>query len=168
MTLLAILSLFFNISSTNKSIKFTKVKVSNYKGVSPPSPKIPKILPKPGKSCLLVWPGFQSKKKTKFSRFFFMFTSKINLKYSKISIKNINYLRLLIPSCSAWKKNAWRDIITHFFMTPVEKVSFYRSTKKNDMIIDIEYKDKIIMPRISKINFLGYYLLLLEYPYKKK
>ena len=151
-----------------KKVKIKNVKVVKYKGVTPPSPRLPKILPKPGKACLLVWPGFQFYKKSKTSRFFFMFTSSINLKIAKITVKKVNYLRLIIPNCSAWQKNAWRDLITHYFKTPVEKVSFYRHRTEKNMVIDIEYKKHIVMPKISRTTFMGYYLLLLEYPKLKK
>jgi len=144
----------------------TPVKVDKYKGVSPPSPRVPDIIPKPGKTCMLVWPGFQITKKTGDSRLFFLFTSAIQLKYSKITVKKRHYLRLIVPGCQAWSKNAWRDLITHYFKTPVEKVSFYRDDKRTDMIIDVEFKKTISMPRLSHTNFMGYYLLLLEWSEK--
>ncbi|MBU1239538.1 hypothetical protein KKF84_17350 [Myxococcota bacterium] len=173
--IMALLILFGLPTATKKKtrtrpklvIKETPVKIDAYKGVAPPSPKVPDIIPKPGKTCMLVWPGFQSHKKTRDSRFFFLFTSKINLKYSKVTVKNNHYLRLIVTNCHAWSKNAWRDIITHYFSTPVEKVSFYRHEKKNDMIIDVEFKKGIVMPKMSHTNFMGYYLLLLEWSGKK-
>jgi len=140
------------------------VVISKYQGVAPPSPQLPKILPAPGGTCTLLWPGFQSKPKKGPSRFFFLFSGKINLTSQYLKDRKISYLRLTVPMCQAWKKNAWRDLITHFFSTPVEKVSFFTNAKKTDLIIDIEYKNAIVKPAISHTFFNGYYLLLVEFP----
>ncbi|MGM0595814.1 MAG: hypothetical protein ACQES9_02125 [Myxococcota bacterium] len=164
-TLFSILNL-----SPNKNYKILSSKkhknLPAYKGVSPPKPKIPSIVPSPGKSCILVWPGFQQRPKQNYSRFFFLFTSKINLETSYLEVKKINYLRLSMSNCKAWEQNAWRDIITHFFKTPVEMVSFNVDKKNKKLIIDIEFKDKIIKPKLTKSSFIGYYLLILEFPDK--
>ncbi|MBN2724675.1 MAG: hypothetical protein JXR95_11450 [Deltaproteobacteria bacterium] len=143
------------------------VNIAKYQGVAPPSPLLPKILPKPGGTCTLVWPGFQVRPgKKKVSRFFFLFTTRINLTSQYMKDKKINYLRLTVPNCQAWSKNAWRDLITHFFKTPVEKVSFFTNDKKTDLIIDLEYKTGVVKPSISHSDFNGYYLLLIEFPEK--
>lgn len=85
-----------------------------------------------------------------------------------MTIQGSHYLRFIIPGCQAWSKNAWRDLITHYFKTPVERVAFFRHTKKNQMVIDVEFKSSIVMPKISHTNFFGYYLLLLHWEPRKK
>ena len=150
-------------TSTKGKPVVVSVKIPKYQGVAPPSPKLPSILPKPSSKAMLVWPGFQLRPK-KGSRFFFLFTAPITLQATRLQNKRTEYLRLILPNCTAWAKNAWRDLITHFFKTPVERVSFYRHAKRQDMIIDVEYKNKRVEPKISHTRFLGYYLLLLEFP----
>lgn len=155
------------ILAANPVSKPDNVYIAKYQGVAPPSPQLPKILPAPGGTCTLLWPGFQSKPKNGPSRFFFLFTGKITLQSQYLKDKKISYLRLTVPNCQAWKKNAWRDLITHFFSTPVEKVSFFTNDKKTDLIIDIEFKNGAVKPEISHTFFNGYYLLLVEFPAMK-
>jgi hypothetical protein len=164
------LCLLILMSGAVKKKKIVKksIKVVKYKGVTPPSPTLPKMLPKPGKNCLLVWPGFHYRTKLNNSRLFFLFTSPIKLTSKKIQIKRKRILRLTIPNCKAWEKNAWRALITKYFKTPISKVSFYKDSKIKGLIIDIQYKNKITTHQLSYTNFAGYYLLLFDYPPHKK
>ena len=159
-----ILALSLSVSFQTKTHSSKTLVVPRYKGVTPPSPKLPKQILKPGGKCTLVWPGFQLKSKPGGSRFFFLFTRTVSLKTKIKKIKRHNVLRLRIRHCKAWKKNAWRDLITHFFPTPIEKVSFYKDSKKKDLVIDLEYKKSVINPKITHTIYQGYYLLLLEWP----
>ena len=145
------------------------VKVLKYEGVSPPKPVLPKKIPAPGGKCVLVWPGFQLRPSPGGSRFFFLFTSPFSLQSHYLQEKSTTVLRLSAAGCSAWEKHAWRDLITQYFDTPIEKVSFFKDSKTSKLIIDFLYKknSSSLKPEISHIEFLKYYLLIIDFPKEK-
>lgn len=141
------------------------VPVLKYAGVAPPKPELPKEIPPAGGKCVLLWPGFQLKPSPGGSRFFFLFSSPFQLQSQDLSEGNTKILRLLAPACSAWQKHAWRDLITRFFQTPIEKVSFFRDDKGTKLIIDFLYKNgnNTPKPEITHMTFQNYYLLILDF-----
>ncbi len=171
MSIQLVLSLIYVFSTTQPEVppKIQSLTVLKYAGVAPPKPELPKEIPPPGGKCVLLWPGFQLKPLPGGSRFFFLFSTSFQLQSQDLSEGNTKILRLLAPSCSAWQKHAWRDLITRFFQTPVEKVSFYRDDKNTKLIIDFIYKNSTNVPKpeITHIPFLGYYLLLVDFPPEK-
>jgi len=171
MSIQLVLSFFYVFSTTQPVVppKPQSVSVLKYAGVAPPKPALPKEIPSPGGTCVLLWPGFQLKPTPGGSRFFFLFSTSFQLQSQDLSEGTTKILRLLAPSCSAWQKHAWRDLITRFFQTPVEKVSFYRDDKNTKLIIDFIYKNSMNTPKpeITHIPFMGYYLLLVDFPLEK-
>ncbi len=159
------ISLFLLFQTKPKvELKPKELKILKYSGVSPPNPVLPKEIPPPGGKCMLYWPGFQMLPSPGGSRFFFLFSTQISISSEFIKSKNEDILRLSIANCQAWDKHAWRDLITQFFKTPVNKASFYQDKKKNSLVIDLVFKRKMkLEPTISHIPFQNYYLLLLEF-----
>ena len=170
-TLLILLSFSFtqgNSSPTpnKENPKPQNVIVAKYDGVSPPNPTLPKEIPPPGGKCTLLWPGFQLLASPGGSRFFFLFSVPFQLQTQELSANSMLVYRLVAPGCAAWDKHAWRDLITRFFQTPIEKVGFYRDEKGTKLFIDFLFKDpkSTVRPKISNLNFMNYYLLILEFP----
>lgn len=155
-----------NPNSKQEAPKPQNVVVAKYDGVSPPNPALPKEIPPPGGKCTLLWPGFQLLASPGGSRFFFLFSVPFQLQTQELRENSILVYRLIAPNCVAWEKHAWRDLITRFFETPIEKVGFYRDEKGTKLFIDFLYKDAkaTIRPKISNLNFMNYYLLILEFP----
>jgi len=149
--------------------KTQNVSVLKYAGVSPPKPELPKEIPPPGGKCVLLWPGFQLKPAPGGSRFFFLFSTSFQLQSQDLAENELKILRLLAPGCSAWQKHAWRDLITRFFQTPIEKVSFFRDDKGTKLIVDFLYKSgsSVVKPEITHLNFMNYYLLMVDFPPEK-
>ncbi len=145
------------------------VSVLKYAGVSPPKPELPKEIPPPGGKCVLLWPGFQLKPSPGGSRFFFLFSTSFQLQSQDLAEDQVRILRLSAPGCSAWQKHAWRDLITRFFQTPIEKVSFFRDDKGTKLIVDFLYKTgtTVVKPEITHLPFLNYYLLMVDFPAEK-
>jgi len=166
--------LFFSLVVLNSNPPATVPKPQNisvlkYAGVSPPKPELPKEIPAPGGKCVLLWPGFQLKPSPGGSRFFFLFSTSFQLQSQELADKGVKILRLLAPGCSAWQKHAWRDLITRFFQTPIEKVSFFRDDKDTKLIVDFLYKKQTNTPKpdISHLSFMNYYLLIVDFPPEK-
>lgn len=165
-----VMLLFFSFThgspSKEESQKPKNVVVAKYDGVSPPNPTLPKEIPPPGGKCMLLWPGFQLLASPGGSRFFFLFSVPFQLQTQEITTNSMFVYRLIAPGCAAWDKHAWRDLITRFFQTPIEKVGFYRDDKNSKLFIDFLYKNakSTVRPKISNLNFMNYYLLILEFP----
>jgi len=161
--------LLFGANTPVVQPKPQNVSVLKYAGVAPPKPELPKEIPAPGGKCVLLWPGFQLKPTPGGSRFFFLFSSSFQLQSQDLSEGNTKILRLIAPTCTAWQKHAWRDLITRFFQTPIEKVSFYRDAKGTQLLIDFLYKPGASQqkPEITHIPFMNYYLLLVDFPVEK-
>ncbi len=166
---LVISLVIFSANTPTPEPKPQNVSVLKYAGVSPPKPELPKEIPPPGGKCVLLWPGFQLKPAPGGSRFFFLFSTSFQLQSQDLSEKTLRVLRLSAPGCSAWQKHAWRDLITRFFQTPIEKISFFRDDKGTKLIIDFLYKNQNHTPKpeITHIPFLNYYLLLVDFPPEK-
>jgi len=149
--------------------KPNNISVLKYAGVAPPKPELPKEIPPPGGKCVLLWPGFQLKPSPGGSRFFFLFSTSFQLQSQDLSDKGSKVLRLSAPGCVAWQKHAWRDLITRFFQTPIEKISFFRDDKGTKLIIDFLYKNQTNTPKpeITHLPFLNYYLLMVDFPPEK-
>jgi hypothetical protein len=162
-------ALFFGANPPAQPPKTQNVPVLKYAGVSPPKPELPKEIPPAGGKCVLLWPGFQLKPAPGGSRFFFLFSSPFQLQSQELTEGKTKILRLMAPACSAWQKHAWRDLITRFFQTPIEKVSFFRDDKNTKLIVDFLYKNGTHTPKpeISHITFQNYYLLMLDFPPEK-